>query len=148
SGYTRILISPPIRGRPTRAAVPRLGDAAPPCALDLPVDGLLGALYNPRSPKTRGVGDSPRRCQSAGRRRGSPLSPANRRPGSWDIRDGQSSRPRFAVAPGAPRVELINVGTSAVEGGAQPASEYAIGIDVGGTKIAAGLVEFPTATVI
>src|SRR5262249_44086766 len=78
----------------------------------------------------------------------SPRSPANRRPASWDIRGGQSSRPRFAVAPGAPRVELMNLGTSAVEGGAQPASEYAIGIDVGGTKIAAGLVEFPTATVI
>ena len=31
--------------------------------------------------------------------------------------------------------------------GAEPAADYAIGIDVGGTKIAAGLVEFPQATV-
>jgi glucokinase len=31
--------------------------------------------------------------------------------------------------------------------GAEPAAGYAIGIDIGGTKIAAGLVEFPQATV-
>jgi glucokinase len=41
----------------------------------------------------------------------------------------------------------MNVGTSAVEGDAEPVADYAIGIDVGGTKIAAGLVEFPQATV-
>jgi glucokinase len=41
----------------------------------------------------------------------------------------------------------MNAGTSAVEEGAEPVADYAIGIDVGGTKIAAGLVAFPQATV-
>jgi glucokinase len=41
----------------------------------------------------------------------------------------------------------MSLGTNAVKEGAEPAAAYAIGIDVGGTKIAAGLVEFPQATV-
>src|SRR5262249_29451272 len=98
----------------------------------------------------RRQGDSPippRRCPSADRRRGSPRSPANRWSASWDIRGEPSSRSRFAVTPGAPRVQPMNVGTSVVDEAAEPVADYAIGIDVGGTKIAAGLVAFPQATV-